>query len=82
MPRLVDLLEWLVRREVELESEPDHAVAAAVWLLLDIKTNDDPERLLPAVARTIASVPLPGGDVKGWKKRIVVGAWNVRLPFL
>ncbi|KAL2196385.1 PLC-like phosphodiesterase [Corynascus similis CBS 632.67] len=76
MPRLVDLLEWLVRREVELESESDRAAAAAVWLLLDIKTNDDPERLLPAVARTIASVPLPGGDVKGWKKRIVVGAWN------
>ncbi|KAL2159663.1 hypothetical protein VTH06DRAFT_2232 [Thermothelomyces fergusii] len=72
MPRLADLLEWLATAGAGAG-----AGAAPVWLLLDIKTNDDPERLLPAVARTIASAPPPpGGDVKGWKKRIVIGAWN------
>ncbi|KAH6649933.1 PLC-like phosphodiesterase [Chaetomium tenue] len=64
MPRLSDLLEWLARPEL-----------ASVWLLLDIKTDDDPEVLLPAIARTVASVP-PWEGGKGWKERIVVGAWN------
>ncbi|KAH6630902.1 PLC-like phosphodiesterase [Chaetomium sp. MPI-SDFR-AT-0129] len=65
MPRLLDLLTWLARPEAD----------PSVWVLLDIKTDDDPELLLPAIARTIASVPLPGG-VKGWKKRVVAGCWN------
>ncbi|KAH6845158.1 PLC-like phosphodiesterase [Chaetomium sp. MPI-CAGE-AT-0009] len=64
MPRLSDLLEWLAQPEL-----------APIWLLLDIKTDDDPDLLLPAIARTVASVP-PGEDVKGWTERIVVGAWN------
>ena len=68
MPRLSDLLEWLARPEL-----------ASLWLLLDIKTDDDPDLLLPAIARTIASVP-PWEGGKGWKERIVVGAWNVRSP--
>ncbi|KAL2190902.1 PLC-like phosphodiesterase, partial [Thermothelomyces heterothallicus CBS 203.75] len=73
MPRLADLLEWLATAAASSELP----AAASVWLLLDIKTDDDPERLLPAVARTIASAPPPpGGDMKGWKKRIVIGAWN------
>jgi phosphatidylglycerol phospholipase C len=67
MPRLTDLLEWL-------SEEP---ALASVWVLLDIKTDDDPEVLMPAVARAIASV-LPGEHGKGWRERIVVGCWNVR----
>ncbi|KAK4122408.1 PLC-like phosphodiesterase, partial [Parathielavia appendiculata] len=73
MPRLADLLEWLAGLECSRDS-------AAVWLLLDVKTDDDPERLLPAVAHTIASVPpcadAGAGGGKGWKERIVVGCWN------
>ena len=72
MARLTDLLEWLAA------GEP--ALLASVWVLLDIKTDDDPEVLLPAVARAIASVPLPEGG-KGWRERVVVGCWNVRPPF-
>lgn len=68
MPRLSDLLEWLARPEL-----------ASVWLLLDIKTDDDPDLLMPAIARTVASVP-PAESGKGWKERIVVGGWNVRFP--
>jgi len=64
MPRLSDLLEWLARPEL-----------ASVWLLLDIKTDDDPDLLMPAIARTVASVP-PAESGKGWKERIVVGGWN------
>lgn len=71
MPRLLDLLAWLARPEAD----------PSVWVLLDIKTDDDPELLLPAIARTIASVPLPGGG-RGWKERVVIGCWNVCFPLL
>ncbi|KAK3301198.1 PLC-like phosphodiesterase [Chaetomium fimeti] len=64
MPRLSDLLEWLAQPEL-----------APVWVLLDIKTDDDPDLLLPAIARTVASVP-SGEGAKGWEERIVVGCWN------
>ncbi|KAJ4306241.1 hypothetical protein N0V88_001039 [Collariella sp. IMI 366227] len=64
MPRLADLLEWL--------TQPEHE---AVWVLLDIKTDDDPEVLLPAIARTIAAVPVGEGG-RPWRERVIVGAWN------
>ncbi|KAL2131914.1 hypothetical protein VTI74DRAFT_4441 [Chaetomium olivicolor] len=63
MPRLLDLLEWLTQPGLE-----------SMWVLLDIKTDDDPELLLPAIARTIASVPSVDG--RPWSERIVLGAWN------
>ncbi|KAK4153624.1 PLC-like phosphodiesterase [Chaetomidium leptoderma] len=62
MPRLVDLLAWLAQPELE-----------SVWVLLDIKTDDDPELLFPAIARAIASVT---PSSRPWKERIVVGGWN------
>ncbi|KAK4104128.1 PLC-like phosphodiesterase [Parathielavia hyrcaniae] len=79
MPRLADLLAWLAGLD---RPGPADADDAPVWLLLDVKTDDDPERLLPAVAHAIASVPCGGGGGdgsgggKGWKERIVVGCWN------
>ncbi|KAK4041791.1 PLC-like phosphodiesterase [Parachaetomium inaequale] len=76
MARLTDLLEWLAGRRRESESAPA-APALSVWVLLDIKTDDDPEVLMPAVARAIESVPLPDeGRGVGWRERIVVGCWN------
>ncbi len=74
MPRLSDLLEWLSGPGLD-----------PVWVLIDIKTDDDPEALLPALARTIASVP-PAEGGRPWRERVVLGGWNVRLflslPFL
>jgi hypothetical protein len=70
MPRLADLLAWLT--EPGLES---------VWVLLDIKLDDDPELLLAAIAKAIASVA-PGEECRPWRERVVVGVWNVRLLFI
>ncbi|KAK1754490.1 glycerophosphoryl diester phosphodiesterase [Echria macrotheca] len=62
MPRLVDLLTYLAEPGLE-----------RIWLLLDIKTDDDPDALLSAVASTLESVP--SGPIP-WTERIVMGAWN------
>ncbi|KAK4168820.1 glycerophosphoryl diester phosphodiesterase [Cladorrhinum sp. PSN259] len=66
LARLSDLLKYL--------AQPDHPAVHPIWLLLDIKTDDDPLDLLPALLRTIESVPaLPG---RPWNERIVLGGWN------
>ena len=46
MPRLRDLLEYLAAPGRE-----------HVWLLLDIKTDNDPEEVMRLIAETLASVP-------------------------
>lgn len=67
MPRLSDLLEWLTGPGLE-----------SIWVLLDVKLDDDPEELISAIAETIKSVPpAPGG--RPWAERVAVGCWNVRL---
>jgi phosphatidylglycerol phospholipase C len=75
MPRLVDLLALLAR--------PEHA---HVWLLLDVKRDDDARALLEAAAAAIASVPEgegegeEGGVGGGWRwiERISLGCWDAR----
>lgn len=70
MPRLADLLAWLAQPERE-----------GIWLLLDIKLDDDPAALFAAVAEVVASVDA-GRWARSWRERIVVGGWNVRVfPF-
>ncbi|KAI1850735.1 hypothetical protein JX265_004446 [Neoarthrinium moseri] len=61
MPRLIDLLEYLAQPQQE-----------HVWLLLDVKRDDDASELLTRLAETIASVParIP------WNTRIILGCWN------
>ncbi|KAL1912146.1 hypothetical protein Sste5344_001979 [Sporothrix stenoceras] len=59
MARLTDLLEFL--------SEPGRE---HVWVLLDIKRDDDAEELVTRIAETILATP---GD---WSKRIVLGCWD------
>ncbi|KAK3325881.1 PLC-like phosphodiesterase [Apodospora peruviana] len=44
----------------------------SIWLLLDIKLDDDPDDLLIRTAKTIALVP----TTRAWKDRIVLGAWD------
>ncbi|WYZ41713.1 hypothetical protein EsH8_V_000608 [Colletotrichum jinshuiense] len=63
MPRLEDLLGFLSEGEEGRE---------AVWVLLDIKTDDPPAELLSRVAQVLAKTPGP----VPWNKRIVLGCWN------
>ncbi|KPM43082.1 hypothetical protein AK830_g3454 [Neonectria ditissima] len=61
MPRLKDLLEWLAMPRLE-----------KIWVLLDIKIDDNAEDLVGAIARTLKEVPGP----VPWDQRIVAGCWN------
>jgi hypothetical protein len=70
MPQLSDVLEWLTQPGLE-----------SIGVVLDIKTDDDPDLLMPAIARTLTSVP-PAPHGRPWTQRVVVGAWNVRLSAL
>lgn len=65
MPRLTDLLELLASPGYE-----------HLWILLDIKRDDDAEVLLRRIAETIAEVPCRAA--RDWRERIVVGCWNVK----
>lgn len=63
MPRLLDLLAYLALPE-----------NADIWVLLDIKRDDDAHELMSQVAATIACVkPCP---TKPWHERIVLGPWD------
>jgi phosphatidylglycerol phospholipase C len=62
MPALRDLLAMLNKPGME-----------HIWLLLDIKIDDDANDLLGAVARTLDDVP----GTQPWDQRIVLGCWNV-----
>ncbi|KAK0728420.1 PLC-like phosphodiesterase [Lasiosphaeria miniovina] len=61
LPRLSDLLEYLAQPGLE-----------SVWVLLDIKMDDDPDDLLSRTAETIASAP----TTRPWNERILLGGWN------
>lgn len=67
MPRLSDLLEYLA------QPEQHH-----LWLLLDIKIDNDANDVMRLIAETISSVD--SGTTK-WKDRVVLGVWAIRyLP--
>ncbi|CAH0059132.1 unnamed protein product [Clonostachys solani] len=63
LPRLSDLLEWLASPGRE-----------GIWLLLDIKIDDDAEKLVGALSDTLKKVP-PTQN-KPWDERVVLGCWN------
>lgn len=66
MARLADLLTYLARPGNE-----------HVWVVLDIKRDDDADELLAATAATLGSAtPSPTG--KPWEDRVVLGAWTER----
>lgn len=68
MPRLKDLLEFLASPGLE-----------DVWLLLDIKLDNDADNVMRRIAETIQSV-LPN-PLKPWSQRLVLGCWAVKyLP--
>ncbi|SMR45460.1 unnamed protein product [Zymoseptoria tritici ST99CH_3D1] len=69
MPRLIDLLHYLSSPGLE-----------DIWLLLDIKLDNDAEDVMRLIASTIASVPVAYGR-KPWEQRIVLGIWAAKyLP--
>ncbi|KAI1778253.1 PLC-like phosphodiesterase [Hypoxylon cercidicola] len=61
LPRLRDLLEYLNAPGCE-----------HVWVMLDIKTDDDAAELMQKTAETIASVP----GVRPWSERILPCCWT------
>ncbi|KAJ5688536.1 hypothetical protein N7462_002928 [Penicillium macrosclerotiorum] len=69
MPRLLDVLEYL------RQPGREH-----IWVLLDIKLDNDPATIMQKIAEVVESVPIPaiGPD---WHRRIVLGCWSARyLP--
>jgi len=62
MPRLADLLEYLASPGLE-----------DIWLLLDIKLDNDSNLIMRRIAETIHAVP-PGR--RPWNERIVLGCWK------
>lgn len=68
MPRLIDLLEYLAQPGLE-----------DIWVMLDIKLDNDAEDVMRLIASTIRSVrPSP---TRPWSSRIVLGCWAAKyLP--
>ncbi|PSN66157.1 tubulin-domain-containing protein [Corynespora cassiicola Philippines] len=65
MPRLSDLLEYLAQPGLE-----------DIWVLLDIKLDNDPEDVMRLIGDTIRSVR-PSLN-RPWKSRIVLGCWAAK----
>ncbi|KAM0808616.1 putative PLC-like phosphodiesterase [Seiridium cardinale] len=61
LPRLLDLLEYLAQPGQE-----------HMWVLLDVKKDDDASELLSCIATTIAAVPAS----RPWAERIMIGCWD------
>ena len=67
MPRLFDLLKYLSTPGLE-----------HIWVLLDIKINNDPEKVMKLIASTISEV---APNSRTWNQRLVLGCWALKyLP--
>ena len=64
MPRLRDLLEYISQEALQ-----------DVWILLDIKLDNDSDDVMRLIAETLASVD-PGRNA--WQSRIVLGIWAAK----
>lgn len=68
MPRFADLLEYLSQPEVE-----------NVWVMLDIKLDNNPEDVMRLISSTIQKVK--PCLTRPWSSRIVLGVWAAKyLP--
>ncbi|KAH7380452.1 PLC-like phosphodiesterase [Phaeosphaeria sp. MPI-PUGE-AT-0046c] len=68
MPRLIDLLEYLAQPGLE-----------DIWVLLDIKLDNNADDVMRLIGDAIRSVP-PSPD-RPWQNRIVLGIWAAKyLP--
>ena len=67
MPRLRDLLEYISQPSLQ-----------HIWILLDIKLDNDADNVMRLIAETLASVD-PGRNP--WQNRVVLGIWAAKyLP--
>ncbi|KKY17092.1 putative glycerophosphoryl diester phosphodiesterase [Diplodia seriata] len=70
LPRLSDLLEYMAKPGNE-----------HVWVLLDIKRDNDLDDVMRLISETIASVP--PAPSRPWNQRVVLGIWAAKyLPFV
>ncbi|KAF4304528.1 Glycerophosphoryl diester phosphodiesterase [Botryosphaeria dothidea] len=70
MPRLSDLLEFMTKPGNE-----------NLWVLLDIKRDNNLDDVMRLIAETIASVP--ASSSRPWTQRVVLGVWSPKyLPFI
>ncbi|KAG5984948.1 hypothetical protein E4U54_006084 [Claviceps lovelessii] len=76
MPRLQDLLAWLVEED-KLAAKEDDDARVRPWVLLDIKLDDDAEHIVEAIRDAISHV-VPSPD-RPWEKRILLGCWNASV---
>ncbi|KAF1983955.1 tubulin-domain-containing protein [Aulographum hederae CBS 113979] len=68
MPRLKDLLEYLAQPGLE-----------EIWVLLDIKLDNDAEDVMRLIGETVRQV-IPSPE-RAWKDRVVLGCWAAKyLP--
>ncbi|KIW93384.1 uncharacterized protein Z519_05989 [Cladophialophora bantiana CBS 173.52] len=65
MPRLQDLLEYVAQPGLE-----------HIWLLLDIKLDNNSDDVMRLIAKTLASVD-PGQ--RAWEERVVLGIWAAKF---
>lgn len=65
MPQLRDLLEYI--------AQPEHK---NVWILLDIKLDNDSDNVMRLIAQTLAEVD-PGPN--SWRNRVVLGIWAAKF---
>lgn len=65
MPRLLDLLEYVAQPGLE-----------HVWLLLDIKLDNNSDDVMRLIAEALASVH-PGA--RPWNERVVMGIWAAKF---
>ena len=65
MPRLIELLEYLAKPEL-----------SHIWLLLDIKLDNNSDTVMRLISEAIASVPSPS---RPWTDRIVLGVWAAKF---
>lgn len=64
MPRLKDLLEYIAQPSLQ-----------DVWILLDIKLDNDAENVMRLIAETLASVDFGS---RPWHSRVVLGIWAAK----
>ncbi|KAF2102675.1 tubulin-domain-containing protein [Rhizodiscina lignyota] len=66
MPRLVDLLEYLAQPGKE-----------HLWVLLDIKLDNNADDIMRLIGEAIRSVP--PAETRAWKDRVVLGIWATKF---
>lgn len=64
MPRLSDLLRYM-----------SHQTRQNKWILLDIKLDNDAEKVMTLIAETLASVE---SGPRSWHSRVVLGIWAAK----